>query len=270
MVNNNTKVWMFILISSLLFLVLGHQIGDRLGLFLGFTCALLLNVFVFIFGDARILQTMKAKKISGQDPYSIQSIVFELCKELRIQPPQLYVTPHAPLNSFCAGAKFRKSSLVFTQGLLDKLSADELRAVIAHQLFHLQTLNSLKFNVTSTFANTIVGIGQFLDNVFLKKIQLFSKVLAPFGEIILRISLRKSDFLENDQHAAALLGNREQLGQVLWKLEGLSQTTPLKVPLCSEHLFIVNPNGLNRHDSFLKAHPTLKSRIKKLMGYYPI
>ncbi len=88
--------------------------------------------------------------------------------------------------------------------------------------------------------------------------------------MILRISLRKSDFLENDQHAAALLGNREQLGQVLWKLEGLSQTTPLKVPLCSEHLFIVNPDGLNRHDSFLKAHPTLKSRIKKLMGYYPI
>lgn len=268
MMSNNTKVWIFILASSLGFLIIGNQVGERLGLLVGFILALLLNTFIFIFGDSRVLLEMKAQKISGQDPYKIHQIVTELCRALHMTPPLIYITPHSSLNCLCAGAKFRQASLIFTQGLLDRLNPEELRTVIAHQLFHIQNLNSLRFNVASTLANSFVGFGLFLDKIFLNKIQVFSKFFSPLAAGIIRLVFRKKSFLENDLNTVQLLGDRQKLGEVLWKLESLSQTKPLQPPLCSDHLFMVKPNGLK--DSLLNPHPQLNLRIKKLVGYYPI
>ncbi|RZJ24374.1 MAG: heat-shock protein, partial [Flavobacterium sp.] len=80
---------------------------------------------------------------------------------------------------------------------------------------------------------------------------------------------RLSHNFQNDLQAAELLHDRFRLAEVLWKLEGLAQTQPMKAPPCSSHLFIVNPEGYNQR-LFLKSHPSIQVRLQKLMGYYPI
>ncbi|HWU42695.1 MAG TPA: hypothetical protein VN132_04625, partial [Bdellovibrio sp.] len=47
MQDTSTKVWFFILSTSLALLVLGYQFGERLGLMIGFLLAVLLNFMVF-------------------------------------------------------------------------------------------------------------------------------------------------------------------------------------------------------------------------------
>ncbi len=268
--NNSTKVWVFILTSSLLFLVIGYQVAERLGLLIGFLAAITLNFFVFVYGESRALSRLDAKRLKGQDAWGLNEKVERLSMKLGFQAPSIYLTPHRSANAFSVGHSWKKGSLGFTLGLVQKLSAEELEAVVAHQLCHIRRMDSFSFSVSSTLANSVVGIGQFLDAFIPYKIQLFGPLLSPIGWMIIKMVVRKNSFFENDLMASHLLESRQKLGEVLWRLEGLAQTQPLEVPPCTSHLFMVNPEGFRQRNLFLKSHPGIQVRLQNLMGYYPI
>ncbi len=270
MINNNTKVWIFILTSSLALLIAGYQIGERLGLLIGFGLALLLNFFVFFYGESRVLAKLNAQRIKGQDAWGLIDKVERLSRELRMPVPAVYITPHASANAFCVGHSWKKGSLGFTAGLLQKLDDAELEAVVAHQLCHIRRLDTFAFGVSSTLANSVVGLGQFLDNLLPYNLQFFMPLLSPVGWFIIKCVVVEKSFFENDLMASELLEDRHRLGEVLWRMEGLAQTQPLEIPPCTSHLFMVNPEGFKQKNLFLKSHPAIEVRLQKLMGYYPI
>lgn len=270
MINNNTKVWVFILTSSLALLVAGYELGERLGLLIAFFFAVLINTFVFIYGESRVLAKLNAHRLKGQDAWGLLDKVIKMSEQLRIPVPAVYVTPHASVNAFCVGQSWRRGSLGFTIGLLNKLSDEELEAVVAHQICHVQRLDTFAFGVSSTLANSIVGLGQFLDSLLPYNLQLFMPILSPFGWFIIKFVVDEKSFFENDLMAAKLLESRPRLGKILWRMEGLAETQPLEVPPCTSHLFMVNPEGFKQKNLFLKSHPAIEVRLKKLMGYYPI
>lgn len=269
MKNTSTKVWFFILFCSFSLLVIGYQLGERLGLLVGFLSALLLNIIVFFYGENRILKKFEATKVSGQDPWGMLEMVSKLSSELGISVPNVYIVQHHSANAFAVGHSWRRNSMGFTQGLLQSLTREELEAVVVHQLCHIRRLDTFAFGVSSTMANSIVGLGQFFDR-FLPKLDFFKPLLSPIGWLIIKLVVNKKSFFENDLMASQFLGDRDRLGQVLWKLEGLAQTKPLKVPPCTSQLFIVNPEGFKQSNLFLKSHPAIEIRLQKLLGYYPI
>ena len=271
MTNNSTKVWIFILSSSLALLIIGYQVGERLGLLVGFLAALLLNFFVFFYGESRALARLDARRLKGQDAWGLIDKVEKLSTKLGLPTaPAVYLIPHSSSNAFCVGHSWKRGSLGFTVGLVQKLNETELEAVVAHQLCHIRRLDSFAYSVSSTLANSVVGLGQFLDSFLPYRMQFFMPLLSPIGWLIIKLVVGKNSFFENDLMASHLLENREQLGEVLWRLEGLAQTSPLSVPPCTSHLFIVNPEGFQQKNLFLKSHPPIKARLQKLMGYYPI
>lgn len=270
MMNNNTKVWIFILSTSLALLIAGYELGERLGLLIGFFAAITINFFVLFYGETRILVKLQAHPLKGQDPWGLVDKVDRLAQQLQIQTPNIYLTPHKSANAFCVGQSWRNGALGFTTGLLQKLNEEELEAVIAHQLCHIRRLDTFAYGVSSTVANSIVGLGQFLDSLLPYKLQFFMPILSPLGWFIIKLVVGEKTIYDNDSMAAKLLNNRSQLGAVLWRLEGLSETLPLEVPPCTSHLFMVNPEGLKQRNMFLKSHPAIEARLKKLMGYYPI
>ncbi|MGZ3772745.1 MAG: M48 family metalloprotease [Pseudobdellovibrionaceae bacterium] len=270
MTNNSTKVWITILTSSLIFLIVGYQLGERLGLLIGFLLAILLNFFVFYYGDNHILAKLNAIKIKGQDAWGITEKVQRLSTKLGMPEPTIYVTPHMSINAFCVGHSWKVGSLGLTTGLLQKLSDEELESVIAHQLCHIYNLNTFAFGLASTLANSIVGFGQFLDSFLPYKLQFFKPLFSPLGWVIIKSVVAEKSFFKNDLMAAELLEDRMRLGEILWRLEGLSQTKPLVIPPCTSHLFMVNPEGFKQKNLFLKSHPAIEIRLQKLMGYYPI
>lgn len=277
MKNNSTKVWIFVVGASLFFLLLGYNLGSRTGLLLGFLAALVLNILVFFYGENQLLAAMQAEELNGQDPWGLIDRVRTMSRELGIITPHIYLSPQVSVSAFCVGHSWRRSSVCFTRGLLHSLNTEEVDAVIAHQLCHIRRLDTFSFGVSSTLANAVVGLGQVLDSFwptnFLQqkqRHQIFSSLLSPFGWLIIKLVAGQKAFYENDLMASQLIQDRLRLGQVLWRLEGLSQTQPLQVPPCTSHLFIVNPEGFGQKNFFLKSHPSIESRLKKLLGYYPV
>lgn len=288
MTNNSTKVWVTILTSSLAFLIVGYQLGERLGLLIGFLIALLINFFVFYYGDNRILTKLNASQLKGQDAWRLTETVHRLSEKLNMPAPTIYITPHMSVNAFCVRHSWKVGSLGFTTGLLQKLSSEELESVVAYQLCHIHNLDTFVFGIISTLANSIVGFGQFLTSRLLYSLLFFGFLifilrLSPVGLLVIASVLLltlmswliiksvviEKLFFTNDLMAAGILEDRVRLGEILWRLEGLAQTKPLEIPPCTSHLFMVNPEGFKKK-TFLKSHPAIDVRLKKLMGYYPI
>lgn len=276
MKSNSTKVWLFILLTSIALLILGHQLANRLGLFVGLFLALTMNFFLFFYGENRLLEKLGAKRWRGQDPWGLNVLLTATCEKLAIKKPMLCVFEHNSVAAFSIGLPWGRSSIAFSTGLLKKLSAAEIEAVLVHQVCHIQRLDSFLFGVSSLLANSIVGFGDFLDQFwipnffFQKKQKIFRTLLSPLGWIIIKSVVRNRVYFENDLLAAELIEDRRRLAEVLWRLDALSENTPRLVPACTSHLFIINPEGLLQKNMFLKSHPPTSERIKRLIGYYPI
>lgn len=278
MKSNSTKVWIFIVVSSLLLLMIGYQLGERLGLLLGFLLAVILNFFVFFYGESRILSSLRAQELKGQDPWGVLPIVRRFCDHLGLEYPEVYAIPTETETAFCVNHSWRKASIAISVGLLKRFSPEDLEAVIAYQVCYLQKLDSFGAGVTFTLANAVIGVGRLLDNFwppnyFLssnKKQKPFSRILSPLGWVLVKLASGHRKFYENDLQASELIHDRFRMAEVLWKLEGLAQTQPLKAPPCSTHLFVVNPEGFRQKHLILRSHPTIQKRLQKLMGYYPI
>lgn len=278
MISNSTKVWIFILISSLALLMIGYEAAERLGLFLGFILAVLLNFFVFFYGESQILQNLKAAEMKGQDPWDLQELVQKYADHVGMKTPDVYLFTSTTETAFCVNQSWRTGSIAVSSALLKNFTPEEVEAVIAYQVCHLKKLDSFSYGVTGTLANALIGLGRLLDNFwppnyFLlqkQKQKPFLRILAPISWTLVKLASNHQAFYQNDLWAAELIHDRFRLAEVLWKLEGLAQTQPLRPPPCSSHLFIVNPEGFKEKHLFLTSHPTIQERLQKLMGYYPI
>lgn len=68
-------------------------------------------------------------------------IVDGLSEKLNIKAPQVIVTPFAFGQAFTTG--FRQPQIVISRGVLEVADAEELEAIIAHELVHVQRMDSL-------------------------------------------------------------------------------------------------------------------------------
>jgi heat shock protein HtpX len=278
MISNSTKVWIFIVVSSLLLLMFGYQVAERLGLLVGFVIAVILNFFVFFYGESPVLKNLNAQPLRGQDPWGVRPLVERFSDHVGVDRPEVFMLPLKTQTAFCLNHAWRKSSIALSSGLLNSFSPEDLEAVIAYQICYLQKLDTFASGVTFTLANALIGLGHLLDhfwppNYFLtqhRKQTPFLYMLAPLAWAIVKLASGHKKFYLNDLQASELIHDRFRLAEVLWKLEGLAQTQPLKVPPGSSHLFMVNPEGFRQKNFWLRSHPTIQKRLQKLMGYYPI
>ena len=107
---NITKVWFFIFFSSLIFLILGYELAQRMGLLLGLSLALVMNFFLFFFGESRLLEKFKAQELKGQDPWGLQSLLEKYCTQLSISRPALYSYEDETASAFSLGLPWGKSN----------------------------------------------------------------------------------------------------------------------------------------------------------------
>lgn len=267
MMSNLTKVWIFILGTAFLLLVLGYQLGDRLGLLISFAIALAINILIFFFGDQKIISLLKAQPLLGQDPYGVLPVTQALAQKLKVPLPKVYLFESELPTSFTIGHSWQNPSLGFSSSLLKKLNPQEIECVIAHQLCRIKRWDSFAYSVTSTLANTLLGLGQFLDRLL--PFRLFTSLLVPLSWLVIKAIVRDSNIYLNDQEASKVIPDRFLLGKTLWKLQGYAENRPLDLPPCMGHLFIVDPQASATKNFFTDFHPTIEARLSRLIGYYP-
>jgi heat shock protein HtpX len=266
----------FTLLAALggLFLFIGSFWGQG-GLIIGLVLGLVVVGGSYWFSDTIAIKAARAQPVSEAEMPELYRIVRDLTTLADLPMPKLYVTPERQPNAFATGRNPDHAAVAVTAGILEALSWDELRGVLAHEISHIGNRDILIGSVAAAVAlaitfvarmamwASIFGGGDRDRNVFG---ELALILLAPLAAMLLQMALSRSREFEADRTGADLIGTGEPLASALQKLDAYAQRIPADIRPEQAAAYIVNPLR-GRRVSFANAfasHPPMEERIARL------
>jgi len=288
--NVRMSALLFILLFAVFFLVgtaIGGAYGDPgTGLGLSFVLYAILGTTAYFSGSSIVLSIHGAKEAGGEEHRQLRNVVEEMAIAAGVPPPKVYVIQTAGMNAFAAGRRPEEACVAVTTGLVDRLNREELQGVIAHELAHIRSRDTL-YNVC---AAVLVGAVALLSDLFLRGtlwgrrgrssesgggggrgnaaffvLALLLAVLAPLAAKILQMSISRQREYYADAAAAGFTRNPLGLASALAKITAGGAQVPGE-NRGTQHLFIVNPLRVFDADSsaLMSTHPPTEERIQRL------
>ena len=251
---NLVKTWFLLMTLSIMFLVIGFFLGRQDGLTWGLSISLSINFLIYFWGDLHSTRLFPGEEIEGSDPWGVLQIVAQLSEKADIPPPRVFIVNKSPPQSMALGRSLSCGKIFLTQSLLEKLDKKSLKAVVAYHIAGIKRHD--------TFMHNVAGC---LSSVFT-----ITVILSPLGWVILKLCAKPQHYFQTDQLAASYLEDSKDLATTLWKINSYSQAQPLKIPWRLSPLFIVNPLTSQSWSRYFSFQPNVETRIKKLVGYFPI
>jgi heat shock protein HtpX len=267
-----------ILMASLsgLLVVIGALIGGASTALLFLGVAFLINFFSYFFSDKMALAMSRAKPVSEGEAPKLYAAVRELTTRAGLPMPRLYVIPQDQPNAFATGRNPKHSAVAVTRGILNLLSDDELRGVLAHELTHVRNRDILIQSVASSIGAAITYIAYMLlwfgdeDNSPLALAGQFAIfLLAPIAASIIQLAISRQREYAADAGGAEICGNPESLASALLRLEQGATAMPMQVNQAAEPLYIVRPFSAKGLAGLFSTHPPIEERVKRLRQMRP-
>ena len=249
-----------------------------------------LLVFCAVFGFAGSLFSLFISKWMAKMSTSTQVItqprtrheqwliqtVEQLSREAGIKMPEVGIFPAYEANAFATGWNKNDALVAVSQGLLERFSPDEVKAVLAHEIGHVANGDMVTLALIQGVVNTFVMffariIGNFVDKVVFKNDEgrgiayyvatIFAELVLGFlaSAIVMWFS-RKREF-RADEAGAQLAGTTAMIS-ALQRLRS-EQGLPVHMP-DTMAAFGINgglKQGLAR---MFMSHPPLEERIDAL------
>lgn len=271
------------LVSTLIafFVAIGYLIGNKSGMIIALIIGLAFNFFSYWFSDKIVLAMYQAKELPKTD--KVYNFVKELSNIAKIPMPKVYIVNTQTPNAFATGRNPSNSAVAVTSGILDILTDDELKGVLAHELSHIkhrdtliQTLVVAIVSAVSVIANMLQwalifgGFSRDGDDTGFAEMagSLIVIILAPIVATIIQLAIsRRREFMADE--GAAKIHNPISLIGALDKLEKGVHKNPFTDNSKSQtsSMFIVNPFSANSIAKLFSTHPSTKDRIKKLKEF---
>jgi heat shock protein HtpX len=259
-----------------LLVVIGALIGGPDMALVFLVLAALLNLGAYWFSDRIALAMARAKPISESEAPRLYQIVRELTTRADLPMPRLYMIPQDQPNAFATGRSPKRSAVAVTRGIVNLLSEDELRGVLAHELAHVRNRDILITSVAATIGGAITYLGYMLlwfggeDDSPLGLIGSLALVLlAPIAASIIQLAVSRQREYSADATGAEISGNPESLASALLRLEEGAKAIPMQVNQASEPLYIVKPFSGRGVANLFSTHPPIEERVRRLRQMRP-
>lgn len=221
-----------------------------------------------------------AESLSRKENKKLYNLVENLCISQGMTMPKINVINDDSLNAFASGINEKSYTITLSVGIIKKLSVEELEAVIAHELTHIQNKDVRLliisiifvgiFSFVAEMAFRSIGRGRRGNNKKSGQALLLVAVLAFVGyllSMVFRFALsRKREYLA-DAGAAQMTHKPEALASALEKISSDSRIEAVKRRDVAQ-LFIENPQGKSSMlTSLFATHPPIQERIQVLRQF---
>jgi len=268
-----TVILLSVLTLGLVFI--GGMIGGQTGALFALIMAGVINMGSYWFSDKIVIKMYRGNQVTSGPLFNI---VTEICQTNQLPMPKVYTLPQPTPNAFATGRNPEHAVVAATEGIVNILSHNELKGVMAHEMSHVMHRDILIGSIAATIAGAITylahlaqwsaifgGFGR--DDEDSNPIALIAlAIIAPMAAMLIQMAISRSREFEADKGGAQLCGNPLSLANALRKLESANQAAPMpRVNEATAHMFIVNPlRGGGGVKALFTTHPPMEERIRRL------
>ncbi|CAN7190429.1 zinc metalloprotease HtpX [Mesorhizobium sp. LjNodule214] len=275
---NTLRTAMLLAAMTALFMGVGFLIGGTGGMMIALLIAAGTNLFSYWNADEMVLSMNHAIEVDEKNAPEYYAIVQALAQRAGLPMPKTYLIDNPQPNAFATGRNPENAAVAASTGLLQRLSHEEVAAVMAHELAHVQHRDTLTMTVVATLAGAISMLGNFAfffggsrdnNNPFGFVGVLVAMLVAPFAAMIVQMAVSRTREYEADRRGAEIVGNPLWLASALDKIARSAERIPnpdAERNPAMAHLFIINPLSGERMDSLFSTHPNTDNRIAALQA----
>lgn len=231
----------------------------------------------YYFSDRIVLLAMGAHEVSPEQAPALHAMVERLCALMALPKPRLAIAQTDVPNAFATGRNPKAAVVCCTTGLLDRLSAPELEAVLAHELTHIKNRDVLVITLASFFATVAQfilrmavwgGLGSRRDRNAGGIILVYlASLLVWIISFFLIRALSRYRELAADRGAAIITGAPSQLASALVRINGAMGRIPqrdLRQVEALNAFFIIPAISGDALSELFSTHPSLERRLEQL------
>lgn len=218
-----------------------------------------------------------AKPLERKENTRVYNLVENLCIQLGMKTPAIYIIDDDSLNAFASGINEKTYSVTLSKGIIEKLNDEELEGVIAHELTHIRNRDTRLLIISIIFVGIFAflsqmalrtlrfGGGRKKDGGYIILIAIAVTAVCYFISLFLRFGISRSREYLADAGAAEMTKKPYALANALKKIDG----DPLIEAVHNEdvaQLFIDNPQTAKKNffSGLFDTHPPIEKRIQLL------
>lgn len=263
-------------VLSVILIFIGGLIGGQSGIYMALGISLLINGAMYFYSDKLALAASGAKPLGPKEHPELHEMIKDLANKMNMPMPKLYITPMQQANAFATGRDPSHASVAVTEGILNVLSKEELRGVLAHELSHVKNRDILVASVAAVFASAI----SFLANMSLwggfggsqdddngnPILGIIIAILIPIAASIIQLAISRQREYGADETGAKTIGSGKALARALLAISDTTKQAPANVNPAYSSLYIENPTGGvgNKLMQLFSTHPPVEERVRRL------
>ncbi len=274
---NWVKTAMLMAAIMALFGIVGGMLGGQQGMLLALLFGGAMNVFSYWFSDKMVLKMYNAQEVDETSAPQFYGMVRELAQRANLPMPRVYIIDEQQPNAFATGRNPEHAAVAATSGILQLLSASELRGVMAHELTHVAHRDILISTISATMAGAISALANFAmffggrgsDGRPSNPLATIAvALLAPLAASLIQMAISRAREYEADRGGAEISGDPNALADALGKIqmyaEGRIPLGPAEAHPETAQMMILNPLSAGGIRGLFSTHPPTEERIARL------
>lgn len=259
-----------------LFGLIGAYIGGYNGMLLALLFGGGMNFFAYWFSADMVLKMYNAQEVDAVSSPYLYNMVQELAGRAGLPMPKVYIIHEDQPNAFATGRNPENAAVAATTGILQMLSARELRGVMAHELAHVQHRDILISTISATLAGAISALANFA--VFFggrdsegRPVNPIASIalmfLAPMAAGLIQMAISRAREFEADRGGAEISGDPHALADALVKIHNYARGIPMSTAEAhpeTAQMMIMNPLSGGGLAGLFSTHPATEERVARL------